>query len=151
MPPLPPRHASLPLDAEKLRAPFTNTYGVPGPTPPEGRALYDEDVYFEDPTQSRQGVEAYIQTQQGLENRCDDIFLEPGAVAVNGDQTFLEWRMGLKIKGIEFLYPGVTRLRFGADGRIVEHRDYLNFVGPIFAPVSVVGGFMRWLYGRLVS
>ena len=99
---------------------------------------------FEDPTQSRQGVEAYILAQQGLEQRCDDIFLEPGAVALNGDQAFIEWRMGLKIKGIEFLYHG-------ADGRIVEHRDYFDFVGPTFAPVPVVGGFVRWLYGRFVA
>ena len=29
-------------------------------------------------------------------------------------------------------------LRFGADGRISEHRDYFDFVGPTFAPVPVV-------------
>ena len=59
--------------------------------------------------------------------------------------------MGLKIKGIEFIYPGVTRLRFGADGRITEHRDYFDFVGPTFEPVPVVGGFVRWLYKRFVA
>ena len=57
----------------------------------------------------------------------------------------------LKIKGIEFVYPGTTRLRIGADGTIVEHRDYFDFVGPTFAPVPVVGGFVRWLYRRFVS
>ena len=57
----------------------------------------------------------------------------------------------LFIKGIEFVYPGTTRLRIGADGTIVEHRDYFDFVGPTFAPVPVVGGFVRWLYRRFVS
>lgn len=153
MPQAPPMPAAPtpPLDADKLQALFTKPYGVPGPTPAEWRALYADDVRFEDPTQSRQGVEAYILAQQGLEQRCDDIFLEPGAVALNGDQAFIEWRMGLKIKGIEFIYPGVTRLRFAADGRICEHRDYFDFVGPTFAPVPVVGGFVRWLYGRFVA
>ena len=140
-----------PLDAEKLRALFTKPYGMPGPTAAEWRMLYADDVRFEDPTQAQQGVENYILAQQGLEKRCDDIFLEPGAVAVNGDQAFIEWRMGLKIKGIEFLYPGVTRVRFGPDGRITEHRDYFDFVGPTFAPVPLLGGFVRWLYGRFVS
>ena len=83
--------------------------------------------------------------------RCDDVFLEPGAVALSGDTAFVEWTMGLKIKGIEFVYPGTTRLRFCADGKIVEHRDYFDFVGPTFAPVPLVGGFVRWLYGRFVS
>jgi hypothetical protein len=33
----------------------------------------------------------------------------------------------------------------------VEHRDYFDFVGPTFAPVPVVGGFVRWLYRRFVT
>ena len=71
--------------------------------------------------------------------------------AIDGDTAFVEWRMGLKIKGIEFLYPGTSRLRFGADGRIVDHRDYFDFVGPTFGPVPLVGGFVRWLYKRFVA
>jgi hypothetical protein len=108
-------------------------------------------VHFEDPTQSKDGVDAYILAQQGLVQRCDDVFLEAGAVAIDGDTAFVEWRMGLKIKGIEFIYPGASRLRFGADGRIVDHRDYFDFVGPTFEPVPVVGGFVRWLYKRFVA
>ena len=51
--------------------------------------------------------------------------------------------MGLKIKGIEFIYPGATRLRFNPDGKIGDHRDYFDFVGPTFAPVPVIGGLVR--------
>jgi len=83
--------------------------------------------------------------------RCDDVFLEPGAVALSGSTAFVEWAKGLKIKGIEFVYPGTTRLLIGADGTIVEHRDSFDFVGPTFAPVPVVGGFVRWMYQRFVS
>lgn len=140
-----------PLGEDALRALFTKPYGAPGPTPEQWRALYDGDVHFQDPTQERQGLEAYIVAQEGLIQRCDDVFLEPGAVALSGDTAFVEWTMGLKIKGIEFVYPGTTRLRFGADGKIVEHRDYFDFVGPTFAPVPLVGGFVRWLYGRFVA
>ncbi len=140
-----------PLGEDALRALFTKPYGAPGPTPEQWRALYDENVHFTDPTQERQGLEAYIVAQEGLLQRCDDVFLEPGAVALCGDVAFVEWTMGLKIKGIEFLYPGTSRLRLGADGRIVDHRDYFDFVGPTFTPVPLVGGFVRWLYGRFVA
>ncbi|MCP9932643.1 nuclear transport factor 2 family protein [Cyanobium sp. Candia 9D4] len=140
-----------PLGEDALRALFTKPYGAPGPTPEQWRALYDENVHFTDPTQERQGLEAYIVAQEGLLQRCDDVFLEPGAVALSGDVAFVEWTMGLKIKGIEFLYPGTSRLRLGADGRIVDHRDYFDFVGPTFTPVPLVGGFVRWLYGRFVA
>jgi hypothetical protein len=140
-----------PLGEDGLRALFTKPYGAPGPTAEQWRTLYDAAVRFSDPTQERQGLEAYIEAQEGLLKRCDDVFLEPGAVALSGDTAFVEWTMGLKIKGIEFIYPGTSRLRLGADGRIIDHRDYFDFVGPTFAPVPLLGGFVRWLYGRFVA
>lgn len=140
-----------PLDADGLRALFTKAYGRPGPSADQWRAVYAPDVHFQDPTQERHGIEAYIAAQEALLGRCDDVFLEPGAVALQGDTGFVEWRMGLKIRGIEFVYPGATRLRLGCDGRILEHRDYFDFVGPTFTPVPLVGGFVRWLYGRFVT
>jgi hypothetical protein len=140
-----------PLDREKLRALFTKPYGAPSPTPEQWRALYAEDVHFIDPTQEQHGVEAYLAAQEGLIKRCDDVFLAPGPIVVEGDTAFVEWTMGLKIKGIEFIYPGVTRMRFGDDGKIVEHRDHFDFVGPTFAPVPLLSPFTRWLYRRFVG
>ena len=140
-----------PLDDEALRKLFTKPYGEPGPTPDQWRAVYAEDVHFTDPTQERQGVEAYIKAQDGLMQRCDDVFLETSNVSVTGELAFVEWRMGLKIKGVEFIYPGTTRLVFGRDGRIVKHRDYFDFVGPTFGPVPILGSLTRWIYNRFVS
>ena len=140
-----------PMDALKLRQLFTKPYGEPAPSEQQWRDLYAADVQFEDPTQKRQGINAYIKAQQDLVRRCDDVFLEADSVVVSEGTAFVEWRMALKIKGIEFVYPGVSRLRFGADGRIVDHRDYFDFVLPTFEPVPVIGGFVRWLYGRFVA
>ena len=140
-----------PLDSESLRILFTKPYGQPGPTAEQWKAVYAEDVVFIDPTQEKRGVESYILAQDGLMQRCDDVFLETESVAINNDVAFVEWRMGLKIKGIEFIYPGATRLRFNDAGKILHHRDYFDFVGPTFEPVPVLGGFVRWLYKRFVS
>jgi len=140
-----------PLDTEALRRLFTKPYGEPGPTPDQWRAVYAEDVHFIDPTQERQGIEAYIKSQDGLIQRCDDVFLETSNVSITGELAFVEWRMGLKIKGVEFIYPGTTRLVFGDDGRIVKHRDYFDFVGPTFGPVPILGSLTRWIYKRFVS
>jgi len=142
---------SLPLDELKLRQLFTKPYGVAAPDEQQWRDLYAADVHFEDPTQKRSGIGAFIQAQQDLVRRCDDVFLEAGAVAICGSQAFVEWRMGLRIKGIEFIYPGVTRLQIRPDGRIGDHRDYFDFVGPTFEPVPVIGGFVRWVYRRFVA
>lgn len=140
-----------PLDAEKIRELFTKPYGEEAPTAEQWKAIYAGDVEFVDPTQTTSGVESYIRAQQSLMQRCDDVFLETECVVMEHEVAFVEWRMGLKIKGIEFIYPGTTRLVFGSDGRIIKHRDYFDFVGPTFEPVPVIGSFVRWMYKRFVS
>ena len=64
---------------------------------------------------------------------------------------FVEWTMILKIMGKEFIYPGTTRLIFSNTGKIIEHRDYFDFCGPTFAPIPILGGFIRWVYKVFVS
>ena len=78
-----------PLGEESLRALFTKPYGAPRPTAQQWRAVYDENVHFQDPTQERHGLNAYIVAQEGLMQRCDDVFLEPAAVAISGDTAFV--------------------------------------------------------------
>lgn len=139
------------MDADRLRALFTMSYGSPAPSDQLWHELYAPNVHFQDPTQEHHGLVAYIRAQEGLLKRCDDVFLTPGAIAIDGQTAFVEWEMGLMIKGLEFIYPGTTRLRFNDAGLIVDHRDYFDFVGPTFGPVPLLGGFVRWLYGRFVA
>jgi hypothetical protein len=71
------------VDPTSLKALFTKPYGSPGPTEAQWRAAYAEDVHFQDPTQEKQGIAAYIKAQEGLLRRCDDTYLTPGAIAIN--------------------------------------------------------------------
>ena len=139
------------MDSIRLKALFTKPYGQSGPTESQWRELYDEQVCFKDPTQERQGIKAYIEAQDGLMKRCDDIYLIPGEILINETTAFIEWEMGLKIKGIEFIYPGVSRLKMNSLGKVISHRDYFDFIGPTFGPVPVLGGFVRWLYRKFVD
>ena len=140
-----------PLNETSLRELFTKAYGADGPSREQWKAVYTEDVIFVDPTQSQTGIEAYIDTQDKLLRRCDESFLETICVSMTGQLGFVEWRMGLKIKGIEFIYPGMTKLQFNDQGQITHHRDYFDFVLPTFGPVPVLGAFTRWLYGRFIA
>jgi len=139
------------VNTSQLRALFSKPYGAPAPSEQQWREAYSEDVVFEDPTQKQKGLKAYLAAQEGLLHRCDDVLLKPLAIACDGQTAFVEWEMGLKIKGIEFVYPGTTRLLLNDAGKIVDHRDYFDFVGPTFEPVPVIGGFVRWLYKRFVN
>lgn len=59
--------------------------------------------------------------------------------------------MGLKIKGIECIDLGSTRLLLNREGKIADHRDYLDLVDPTCRPAPLIGGFVRWLYGCFVA
>ena len=87
----------------ELRALFTKPYGGPAPTREQWLALYSESVHFVDPTQEHQGIEAYLNAQQALIDRCDDLMLQSSSMAFAGDHAFIEWTMGLRIRGIEFV------------------------------------------------
>ena len=139
------------MDSVRLEALFTKPYGQSAPTETQWRDLYDEQVCFQDPTQERQGIEAYVAAQDGLMKRCDDIYMKPRFIAINENIAFVEWEIGLKIKGIEFIYPCVSRLEINSEGKVINHRDYFDFIGPTFGPVPILGGFVRWLYKRFVD
>ena len=139
------------ITIDDLKDLFTKPYGIDPPTKQKWAEFYDEDVIFIDPTQKTKGLDKYIDAQEKLVRRCDDISLETHAISVNKDCGFIEWTMVLKILGKEFFYPGTTRLIFSKEGLIKEHRDYFDFCGPTFGPIPLLGPFIRWLYTRFVS
>ena len=140
-----------PLSEEELKDLFTKNYGDHPPTKEKWSKYYQDDVLFIDPTQEKSGLMAYIEAQENLIKRCDDVFLETHAIAINGEFGFVEWTLGLKIMNKEFIYPGTTKLVFGENGKIKEHRDYFDFCGPTFDPVPILGSFIRWLYSLFVN
>ena len=139
------------ITKKKLKDLFSKPYGAEPPTRKLWEEYYNQNVTFIDPTQTTNGLDAYIKVQEKLVKRCDDVYIETHAIAICGSYGFVEWTMGLKIMGKEFIYPGTTRLVFAEDGLIQEHRDYFDFCGPTFAPVPILGTFIRWLYSQFVS
>jgi len=139
------------LTIKNLKELFTKPYGVEAPSKEKWFEYYEEDVIFIDPTQEKKGLNAYIEAQEKLIKRCDDVFLETHSISITESIGFVEWTMGLKIMGKEFIYPGTTRLIFGNSGKIKNHRDYFDFCGPTFGPIPLLGPFIKWIYNRFVD
>ena len=139
------------ISRDELKELFTKPYGKSAPSKQKWSEFYNKDVIFIDPTQETKGLDSYVAAQEKLVKRCDDVFLETHAISINEEYGFVEWTMGLKIMGKEFIYPGTTRLIFAKNGLIKEHRDYFDFCGPTFGPVPILGPFIRWLYSRFIS
>tara|TARA_B100000900_G_scaffold19183_1_gene15000 strand:- start:30 stop:461 length:432 start_codon:yes stop_codon:yes gene_type:complete len=139
------------ISFDDLKELFNKPYGENPPTRKKWEKFYNEDVIFIDPTQETKGLDAYVEAQEKLLKRCDDVYLETHAISISDNFGFVEWTMGLKIMGKEFIYPGTTRLIFSENGLIQEHRDYFDFCGPTFGPVPILGPFIRWVYARFIS
>ena len=139
------------IQEKELKRFFNLSYGEKAPSKEEWESFYNKEVKFIDPTQERNGIDEYIKAQDGLIRRCDDIFLESHSIAISNNIGFVEWTMGLKIKGLEFIYEGTTRLIFDEKGKVKEHRDYFDFCSATFGNVPIIGIFIKWLYARFVD
>ena len=73
------------ISVEDLRELFTKPYGKDAPTKQQWAEFYDENVNFIDPTQQTKGLDSYINAQEKLVKRCDDVYLETHAISINGN------------------------------------------------------------------
>ena len=90
------------IKEKELKKIFNLSYGEKAPSRQEWESLYNKKVRFIDPTQEKYGIDAYIEAQDGLINKCDDISLKSHSIAINKNIAFVEWTMGLKKKGLNF-------------------------------------------------
>ena len=117
-------------------------------------SLYAPQARFKDPFNEVQGVTA-------IERIFRHMFEEVGTphfivhdVVADTDQAFMCWdfrftaaRLGRGLQSIR----GATHFRFGADGRVTDHRDYWDAAEELYAKLPILGSLMRWLRGRAAA
>ena len=64
------------IQEKELEKFFNLSYGEKVPSREDWESLYNKKVKLIDPTQERNGIDAYIKAQDGLIKRCDDLYLE---------------------------------------------------------------------------
>ena len=77
------------LIKENEKKNFNLSYGEEAPSREEWESFYNQQVKFIDPTQVRNGIDAYIKSQDGLIKRCDYIYLESHSIAINKNIAFV--------------------------------------------------------------
>jgi hypothetical protein len=102
------------------------------------RAVYDDDVSFEDPIQKVRGVDAFIALNHRLLGRSKELVFTVEAATGNDEQIFLAWSMHCVPKlGPKIKVDGATHIRARA-GKVIRHRDYWD-LGELFAS-AIPGG-----------
>ena len=76
---------------------------------------------FRDPKHGPDGVREYVEWAFAEEDDVEPRFAEP---LISGDRAAVEWWTVITYQGRERTLAGVSLMRFGEDGRVVQQRDY---------------------------
>jgi steroid delta-isomerase len=116
-------------------------------------ALYAADARFKDPFNEVRGVPAI----RAIFAHMFRTLREPHFVVLDAvtqqDQCFLTWDFHFTTGrgGAAMCIHGASHLRFGADGRIAEHRDYWDTAEELYEKLPLIGALMRWLKRRAAA
>lgn len=140
-------------DMKSLAARVMATYEHLGPDNLDDvRALYADDIYFEDPAHGIQGISAlmnYFKVLVANVERCQFRFHQ--AIPMNSD-IFLSWTMLVqhrRLRGGELIrVEGVSFLKT-RNGKVYYHRDYFDMGAMVYENVPVLGAIIRAIKQRL--
>jgi steroid Delta-isomerase len=119
------------------------------------RELYAADAWFKDPFNEVTGIDAICRIFDHMFDQVQNPrFVVKDAVA-QGNDAFLTWdflfnsaRMKRADAGGSQLIRGASHLKFGADGKIVYHRDYWDVAEELYEKIPLLGAVMRFVKQR---
>ncbi len=123
----------------------------------ELRTLYADEAAFKDPFNDVRGVAAieaifaHMFEQVAAPRFVVHDVVHDGADDRTMTQAFLTWDFRFGSAGAERLVRGATQLRFGADGRVTQHRDYWDAAEELYEKIPALGALMRWLKRRAAA
>ncbi|TSE18372.1 hypothetical protein Talka_02221 [Tepidimonas alkaliphilus] len=116
-------------------------------------ALYAPDARFKDPFHEVQGRAAIRAIFVRMYAQLDEPRFVVHERLGDATQGFVTWTLVFRWRGQrqERRIRGATHLRFDADGRISEHRDYWDAAEELYGQLPLLGTLMRWLAARVAG
>lgn len=112
--------------------------------------FYAASASFKDPfntVQDRDGIRAVFHHMfQTLQAPAFII----RAQLLDGDQAFITWDFCFRKGGKDYLLHGASHLRFNADGKVIQHRDYWDSAEELLHKLPLIGPPLR-LLRRMLS
>jgi steroid Delta-isomerase len=113
-------------------------------------AIYADDASFKDPFNEVRGAPAIRAIFEHMFATLDGPRFVVHDALAQGDQCFLRWDFVFGTRsGATLTVRGATHLQFGADTRIVMHRDYWDAAEELYEKLPLLGALMRWLKRRV--
>ncbi|WP_322521778.1 nuclear transport factor 2 family protein [Guyparkeria halophila] len=113
--------------------------------------VYANGARFVDPFNEVRGIEAIQAVFAHGFAQCPGMRFLVQARAVDGDCALLRWRMQCDTSSPGLSIEGMSELKLGGDGRVVEHVDYWDPARQLYERVPVLGWLMRRIRARLAA
>jgi ketosteroid isomerase-like protein len=116
--------------------------------------FYAPDARFKDPFNEVQGLAPIRAIFAHMYVALREPRFVVHTAVVQGEDCFLTWDFLFAFRSgppVTQRVRGATHLRFGADGLIVEHRDYWDVAEELYEKLPLLGTLMRWLKRRAGS
>ena len=110
---------------------------------------YAADASFRDPFNDVRGIPAIEAIFRHMFDSTENPRFIIRERVAQGEQAFVTWLFEFKLRGKPYTVEGASHLRFGPDGKVVEHRDYWDAAEELLQKLPVVGLPIRWLRHRL--
>ena len=116
-------------------------------------SVYHDDTLFSDPFNNLHGAAALHTLLTRMFERLHEPRFVIVEVAPQEHGAFLVWDFHYRLHDWQptrtRLIHGVSHVRFGADGRVVSHRDYWDAASQVYEQLPLLGGVLRWLKHRI--
>jgi limonene-1,2-epoxide hydrolase len=112
--------------------------------------FYDENVRFKDSLLELHGRDRLLAVTARFLDRCSDVHMEVHEASQTGNTIFVDWTAEVRMRPAPSVtFQGATKFVLDAQGKIIEHRDYCDVLGPLLDAVPGVGKAYRWVLQKL--
>ena len=116
-------------------------------------AVYAPDVHFRDPFNDVRGIGELRRIFGHMYETLEEPRFAITETILEGDRAVLVWDFDFRIRAwkprVTQRIHGLSVVRFGADGRVTDHRDYWDAAGELYAKLPLVGPLVRYLARRM--
>lgn len=110
--------------------------------------VFASTARFRDPFNDVRGVAAIQAVFRHMFEQCRQPRFEVLDIAEHGELAYLRWRFHFTLDSGNHCVEGVSRVRFDAAGRVLEHIDYWD-PAALYEGLPLIGRPLRWLRKRL--
>jgi len=117
-------------------------------TIPAIRGIYHEKARFRDPFNDVRGHQAIAAIFEHMFDTTVNPVFRVTSKQQEGATAWVSWTFEFGLRGRALSIEGVSRLDFGDDGRVIDHRDYWDATD-LFVQFPLLGSLLRYLKSRL--